>query len=103
MPGGPDKIVLSNDGKTIACGSSRDDYVQKWETNTGKPLIEPMKWSEGVQILDEMERARLCGDQDCDAIVRKDTFPFEMTYTAVCPDPKKIVLGFDNGSVAICE
>ena len=74
VPGRAHKIVLSNDGETIACGSDHDDYVQKWETKSGKPVCEPMKWSEGKYMLDETERARLCGDQECDSAVRKDNF-----------------------------
>ena len=101
VPGWADTIVLSNDGKTISCGSCHSDYVQKWETNTGKHVGESIKWSKGEHILDEMERARLCGDRECD--VRKDTFPIEMRYRAVCPDKKKIILGLSNGNVAVCE
>ena len=78
VPGCAENIVISNDGGTIACGSKPDDYVQKWETSTGKPICEPMKWSEGEHMLDEMERARLCGDQECDAVVRQNIFPIEM-------------------------
>ena len=55
VPGCPDKIVWSNDGETIACGSEYDDYVQNWETKSGKPMREPMKWSEGKYMLDEKE------------------------------------------------
>ena len=98
-----DKIGLSNDGETIACGSASDDYVQKWETKSGKPVCDPMNWSKGEHILDEMEQTRLCGDQICDSDVRKDTYPFEMQCRAFSPDLKKIVLGLDNGIVAICE
>ena len=54
-------------------------------------------------MLDEMERGRLCGDQVCDAVIRKDTFPIEMTCRAVCPDKNNIVLGLDNGSAGVCE
>ena len=103
MPGSAHKIVLSNEGETITCGSIYHDYVQKWETKTGKTMCEPMKWIEGKYKLDEMERARLCGVQECDAAVRKDTFPIEISYRAVCPDKKNVVLGLDNGSVAVCE
>ena len=98
-----DKIVISNDGETIACGSEYDDYVQRWETKTGKPICEPMKWSEGKYMLEEIERARLCGDQQCNALGRKDTFPIETWCTAVCPDKEKIAVGLKNGSVAVCE
>ena len=94
---------MSNDGETIACRSMVCDYVQKWETMTGKPIGEPMKWNEGEHMLDEMERARLCGDQECDAVVRKDTIPIEMLCRIVWPDKKKIVLGLRDGSVAVCE
>ena len=83
MPGRAHKIVLSNEDETITCGFEYDDYVQKWETKTGKPISEPMKWSEGKYILDETERVQLCGDQECDASVRKDTFPIEMSCRAV--------------------
>ena len=54
-------------------------------------------------MLDEIERGRLCGDQECDAAVRKDTFPIEMSCRAVCPDKGNFVLRLDNGSVAVCE
>ena len=77
-PGGAIKLVLSNDGETIACGSRSSDYVQKWEAKTGKPICEPMTWREGKHMLDKMERARLSADQDCDAIDRQDTLPIEM-------------------------
>ena len=103
VPGWAENVVLSIDGKTIACGSRGSNYVQKWETMTGKPICEPMKWSEGKHMLDEMERARLCGYQEYDAVVRRDTLPTEMRCRAVCPDKKKIVLGLKNGSVAVCE
>ena len=98
-----EKIAISNDGETIAGGSRYGNYFQKWETMTGKPICELMKWSKGEHMLDEMERARLCGDQECDAVGRKDTFPVEMQCRAVCPDKKKIVLGLRNGNVAVCE
>ena len=62
-----------------------------------------MKWSEGKYTLDETERVRLCGDQEYDAAVRKDTFPIEMSCRAVCPDKKNVVPSLDNGSVAVCE
>ena len=103
VPGWARNIIISNDGETIAWGSKFYGYVQKWETKSGKPVGEPMKWSEGEHMLEEMERARLCGDQDCDAVVRKDTYPLEMTCRAVCPDKNKIVLGLRNGNVAVCE
>ena len=104
VPGWVDKIVISNDGETIVCGSLVDDYVQQWEAKTGKPMCEPMTWwSEGEHMLDEMERARLCGHQECDAVGRNDVFPFEMRCRAVCPDKKKVVLGLDNGNVAVCQ
>ena len=103
VPGRPGKMVLSNDGDSIACGSKSYDYVQKWDTTTGKSVDEPMKWSEGEHMLDEMERARLCGDRKCDVVVRKDTYPIKMECRAVCPDKKKIVLGLENGNVVICE
>ena len=54
-------------------------------------------------MLDKMEQARLSGDRECDAVVRKDTFPIEMRCKAVCPDKKKIILGLTNGNVAVCE
>ena len=97
------KIVLSNEGETIACGSQHDDYVQKWKTKSEKPVCEPMKWSEGKHVLDEMEQERLCGEQVCDAAVRKDIFPIEISCRAVCPDKNNVVLGLDSGSVAFCE
>ena len=95
--------MISNDGETIDCGSKFHHYFQKWETKTGKTMCEPVMWSEGEHILDEMEQARLCRDQSCYAFVRKDTFPIEMRCKAVFPDLKKYILGLDNGSVAICE
>ena len=66
-------------------------------------MCEPMKWSESKQVLNEMERARLCEDQVRESVVRKDTYPIEMRYSAVCPGKNKFVLGLDNGSVAVCE
>ena len=62
-----------------------------------------MTLSEGERMLDEMERARLCGDRECDAVDRQDTFPSEMCCRAVCPDKNKTVLGLRNGNVAVCE
>ena len=103
LPDSVKKIVISNDGQTIAGGSRHGNYVQKWETKTGKTICEPMKWSEGEHMLDEMERARLCGDQECNAIVRKDTIPIETSCRAVCPDKKKNVVGLEKGKVAVCE
>ena len=103
VPGWAANIMISNDDETIACGSKFDYYVQKWETTTGKPMCEPMKWYEGVHILDEMKRAGLSGNQECDVFVRKDTLPVEAWDAAVSPDKKKCVLGLANGSVAICE
>ena len=103
VPDFPDKIVISNDGENIACASKYRDCVQKWETKTGEPRCEPMKWSEGGPVLHEMERARLCGDKECDTFVRTDTFPIEMTYRAVCTDRRKIVQGLFYGSVVVFE
>ena len=40
VPGRAHKIVLSNNGETITCESKYDDYVQKWETKTGKSVRE---------------------------------------------------------------
>ena len=51
-------------------------------------------------MLEEMERARLYRDQECDADSRKDTYPIEMFCRSVCPGEKKIVLGLQKGS---CE
>ena len=65
------------------------DFVPQSETATGESLGERMKWSAGQHVLDEMRRARLCGEQECDAIIRKDTFPIEAKFRAVCPDKKK--------------
>ena len=56
VPDCPEYIVISSDGETIVCRSKGYDYVQKWETKTGKHICEPMKWSDGKHILDEMER-----------------------------------------------
>ena len=67
-------IVISYDGATIACGTPFNDFVQQWKTTTGEPVCERMKWSEEQHALDEIRRARLCGEQECDAIVRKDTY-----------------------------
>ena len=50
-----------------------------------------MKWSEGQHALDGMRRARLCDEQECEQIVRKDTFPIETELRAVCPDKKKVL------------
>ena len=97
------RIVISNDGETIACGPVHYYYFQKWEAMTGKPIGEPMKLKEGMHMLDEMERARLCGDQECDVVVRKDGLPIEIRCTAVCPDKNMIFLGLTNGNVAVCE
>ena len=43
VPGGADKIVLSDDGETIACISLYSNYAQKWKKKTGEPISEPMK------------------------------------------------------------
>ena len=99
-----DNLVISNDGKIITCGSSRGgDYAQQWETMTGEPVGERMKWSEGKHVLAEMERARLCGDRGSDSVARKDTLPIETKCRADHPDENKIILGLQNGSVVICE
>ena len=103
VPERAENLVISNDGETVACGSFRSDYVQKWETRTENPICEPMKWSGGEHMLEEMERARLCGDQECDPVVGKDTFPIEMGCRVGCPDKKKILLGLRNGNVVVCE
>ena len=95
-------VVISNNGKIITCAVPLS-YVQQWETMTGKPIGEQMKWSVGQDMLDEMKRARLCGDRKCDGVVRKDTFPIETVRRAVCPDTNKVVLGLQNGSVVVCE
>ena len=79
VPGPAGNLAICNDGETIACGSEYVNYILKWETMYGKT----MKWSESVRILEEMERARLCGDRECDAGGRKDTFPAEMSCRAV--------------------
>ena len=50
LPNSLIKTVVSNDGETIAGGSKSGDYVQKWETKTGKPIGETMKWSEREQM-----------------------------------------------------
>lgn len=97
------KIVPSSDGETMACGSEFDDYVQKWEIKNGEPIGEPINWSEGRHIRDEIERARLSGDQVCDAVFRKDRFPIQISRRAVCPYKSKAVLGRDNGIDAVCE
>ena len=99
----PGEMVIRNDNDTIACGSEYYDYVWKWETRSGEPVGEPMKWSEGEHILDQIERARLCGHQVYDVAVRKETFPIEIQRTAVSPDQKKYVIGLKIGSVVICE
>ena len=103
VPGWALNVMISNDRETIACGSEDHNYVQKWETISGDPIGEPMKWSEGEHILDEMKRARLSVDQEFDVLVGKDRFPVKVKRTAVCPNQKKIVLGLDSGSVVICE
>ena len=96
-------VVMSNNGGIIACGSLLDDFVQQWEITTGEPVAERMKWSEGQHVLDEMRRARLSGEQECDAILRKDTFPTDTEFRAVCPDKKKVVLLLTNGIMVVCE
>ena len=96
VPGRAENITLSNDRGTIACGSPYGNYVQKWDAMTGEPICEPMKWSDGERMLDGMERARLCGDQECDTVSRKDTFPIEISCRNVCRYKKKIVLGLRN-------
>ena len=81
--------MINNDSETIACRFRLDDYIPKWETISGEPIGESMKWMEGENILYEMKRARLCSDQSCDASVRKDIFPLEAGCAAVSPDQKK--------------
>ena len=73
--GSTENLVISSNGSIFACGSPFYDFVQQWETATGEPVGERMKWSEGQHVLDEMRRARLYGEQERDAIVRKDAFP----------------------------
>ena len=43
-------------------------------------------------MLNEMERARLCGDQECDVVGRNDTFPIKAKCRAIDPDKKNILL-----------
>ena len=62
-----------------------------------------MNCCDGMHVLDEMERARLWGGYEYDAVVRKDTFPIELCRKAVCQDKKKIVLDQRNGNVVVCE
>ena len=64
---------------------------------------ERMKWSQGQHVLDEMRRARLSGEQECDVIVGKDTFPIETEFTVVSPDKKKVVLVMKKGRIVVCE
>ena len=52
---------------------------------------------------DQMERAQLGGDQECDGFIRKDTFQIEMRCRAICPDKKEIFLALDYGRVAVRE
>ena len=51
---------------------------------------ERMKWTEKQLVLDEMKRARLCGEQECDSVARKYTFPIETEFRAVCLSRKKL-------------
>ena len=103
VPGLPEHVETSKDGKIIACGSSYYNYVQRWETMTGHRVGEEMHWSSGQHVLDEMKRARLSGDKECDTVLRKDSLPIEVCCRAVCPDGSKIVLGLQNGNVVVCE
>ena len=41
---------------------------------TGKPICNPMKWSKGEHILDVVERAQFCSDQESDTVCLKDIF-----------------------------
>ena len=96
-------LAISKNGRIIACGSACDDFEQHLETATGEPIGERMKWTEGQLVLDEMKHARLCGEQECDAVARKYTFPIETKFRAVCPTKKKVVLILNNGSMVVCE
>ena len=59
-----ENLVISNNGAIITCRSSYYNFVKQWNIKTGEPLCEPMKWSEEQYVLDEMRRARLCGEQE---------------------------------------
>ena len=96
-----DSVGIIRDGTLIVSRDS-DGIVRRWDSSTGEAISEPMD-ERRKHMLNEMERARLCGDQVCDPVVLKDTFPIEMICTAVSPDKKKIVLGLDNGKVAVCK
>ena len=102
VPGLAGNIMISNNGEAIACGSEYYGYLRKWETNSGKCVCRAINWSEVVQILDEMERARQSGSQECDVFARKNIFPIEARFASVSPEQKKC-FGLDNGSVAILE
>ena len=95
--------MIGNNGATIACSSALYDSVRQWNTKTGEPVGERMKWREGQHALDEMRRARLCGVQESDTIARKDTFPAETEFRAIVRARKKVVLLLKNGSMIVCE
>ena len=88
--GWTEKLVICNNGATIACSSALYDSVQHWNTKTGEPVGEQMIWREGQHALDEMRRARLCGGQKCDTVARKDTFPAETEFRAIVRARKKL-------------
>lgn len=90
VPPRVEKPVISNDGETFARRSFERDCVQKWETMTGKPICEPKRWSKREHLLYEVEPARLCSDQECYRVFRKDELPIEIECRAACLEQKKL-------------
>lgn len=41
-------------------------------------------------MLYELQLARLCGDRECETVVRKDALQIKIRCRAVCPDKKNI-------------
>ena len=82
VPGWAGKIMISNDGETIACGSEYYDYVRKWVTKSGERVCGPMKWSERVQILDVMELPRQHGSKQKDVFAQYEAYPIEGRFSA---------------------
>ena len=64
-------LKISYDGSIMPSGSPFYAFVKHRETANREPVGERMKWSDGQHVLNEMRRARLCGEQDCDEITRK--------------------------------
>ena len=53
--------------------------------------------------MDETRRTPLYSEQECDAIVRKYTFPIKTKLRALYLDMTKVVLRLENGIIVVFE